>query len=75
MRRRDSTSTISGAEMVRRGRGLKGGLEVGGTFCFADDWSFFLEFATDILETGATTCNCFSISPLSVVISLIAVSG
>jgi len=75
MRRRDSSSSISGAEMVKRGRGLKGGLEVGGKFCFADDCSFFLEFAADILETGGTTCNCFSISPLRVVISLSAVSG
>jgi hypothetical protein len=37
MRRSDSSSSVSEAEMVRRVRGLKGGFEVGGKFCFAED--------------------------------------
>jgi hypothetical protein len=32
----DSSSVIFGKEMVNRGRGLKGGFDVGGMFCFAD---------------------------------------
>lgn len=64
-----------GAEMARRGRGSNGGFEDRGKFCFAEDWSFFLEFVMEDFETGVTTCNCFSISPLRTVISLIAVSG
>jgi len=75
MRSIESSSSIVGAEMARRGRGLNGGFEGRGKFCFAEDWSFFLELLMEDFETGATTCNCFSISPLRVVISLIAVSG
>jgi len=61
--------------MTRRGRGLKGGFEGRGKFCFAEVWSFFFELVMEDFEIGVMTCNCFSISPLRVVISLMAVSG